>query len=67
MVPLLISNSSSDERREWIRRQFPCIANCEQCGLCAVYHNRDVEEVYADYIKGLKTFEEIAREYRCLK
>lgn len=51
-------------RREWIRKEFPCISCCENCGLCQVYHGRDVEDVYKDYIEGTRTFDEIAKEYR---
>lgn len=59
-----IESSTPEERREFIRAEFPCINNCPLCGLCAVFHNKDVEDVYADYIAGTRAFEEITDEYR---
>ena len=52
------------DRREWICKEFLCISCCENCGLCLVYHGRDVEDVYREYIEGTRTFDEIAKEYR---
>lgn len=64
MIPLRIEDSTPEERRQWLIKAFPCISDCEQCGLCKMYHNQDVELVYEDYIKGIKTFEEISKDYR---
>ena len=61
LTPPLTTSSTSDERRQWIRERFPCRANCE------IYHGRDVEEVYADYISGIRTFEEIRDEFRGIR
>ena len=66
LTPPPISLSTSDERRQWIRERFPCLADCEACGLCKIYHGRDVEDVYADYIAGTRSFEEIREEFRRL-
>jgi len=59
-----IESSSVEERREFIKEKFPCLNNCRLCGLCAIFHNRDAEDVYSDYIAGTRTFEEITDEYR---
>lgn len=64
MTPPKIEESTPEERRRWIRDTFPCMSNCDICGLCATYHNKDVEDVYQEYILGTRSFEEIAREYR---
>lgn len=64
MTPPALESSTPMDRREWIRKEFHCISCCENCGLCQVYHGRDVEDVYRDYIEGTRTFEEIAKEYR---
>ena len=64
MNPPAIESSTPQERRDWIRKEFPCISCCENCGLCQVYHGRDVEDVYREYIEGTRTFDEIAKEYR---
>ena len=59
-----IETSTPEERREFIKAEFPCLNNCRLCGLCAVFHNRDAVDVYADYINGTRTFKEITDEYR---
>lgn len=59
-----ISNSTSEERRAYIRRRFPCIADCDMCGLCKVFRGQDPERAYADYIDGKRSFIEVSQEYR---
>lgn len=39
-----ISNSTVEERREYIKRTYPCIADCDMCGLCQVFHGKDAEK-----------------------
>lgn len=59
-----IESSTPQERRQFIREKFPCMNNCRVCGLCAIFHNKDAEDVYADYINGTRTFEDISEEYK---
>ena len=59
-----ISKSTKEERREYVKNRFPCIADCDACGLCSVFHGKDPEVAYADYIRGDRTFEEVSRDYR---
>lgn len=33
-----IKNSSEEERRNYIKKMYPCIADCDMCGLCTVFH-----------------------------
>jgi len=33
-----IENSTIEERRKYITERFPCIAECNMCGLCTVFH-----------------------------
>ena len=47
-----IDKSSVEERREYIKTRFPCIADCDMCGLCTVFHGKDAELAYEDYING---------------
>ncbi|MCR4744199.1 MAG: hypothetical protein K5894_03095 [Lachnospiraceae bacterium] len=61
--PPEVEFSTIEERREYIKKRFPCISNCEMCGLCKVFHGKDAETAYKDYINGKKTFNEISREY----
>ena len=50
-----ISGSSVEERREYIKSRYPCIADCDMCGLCTVFHGKDAELAYEDYINGKRT------------
>ena len=36
MRPPEIENSTEEERREYIKNTFRCIADCDMCGLCTV-------------------------------
>jgi len=47
-----IETSTEAERRQNIKNAFPCIADCEMCGLCTVFCGKDPELAYADYISG---------------
>ena len=63
MVPD-IKNSSEEERRKFIKDKFPCIADCDMCGLCKVFHGKDAEAAYNDYILGKRSFEEVSQDYK---
>ena len=63
-MPPEIDKSTREERLEYIRTKFRCRAGCDNCGPCQIYHGRDLEVVYADYIDGKRTFLEISQEYR---
>lgn len=52
MRPPEIENSTEEERREYIKNTFRCIADCDMCGLCTVFRGKDPEVAYADYING---------------
>ena len=36
-----IVNSTEEERRAYVKERFPCIADCDMCGLCTVFHGKD--------------------------
>ena len=59
-----ISESTIEERRAYIKERFPCIAACELCGLCKVFHGKDAETAYADYIKGKRSFLDVSEDYK---
>ena len=59
-----ISESTIEERRAYIKERFSCIADCDMCGLCKVFHGKDAETAYADYIQGNRTFLEVSEDYR---
>ena len=62
--PPEIKASTIEERRAYIKERFPCIADCDMCGLCKVFHGKDAESAYADYIQGERTFLEVSEEYK---
>ena len=60
----LIKESSVEERRTFIKEKYPCISDCDMCGLCKVFHGKDPEQAYADYIAGNRSFMEVSADYR---
>ena len=59
-----IELSTEDERRKYIKDRFPCIADCDTCGLCKVFRGKDPEMAYNDYILGRRSFEEVSGDYK---
>ena len=59
-----ILNSTAEERRAYIKERFPCIADCDMCGLCKVFHGKDPENAYIEYLKGIRTFEDVSGDYK---
>ena len=49
ITPPDIANSTIEERRAFIKAKFPCIADCDMCGLCKVFRKRSYMDVSADY------------------
>ena len=60
----IISESTVENRREYIKNRFPCISDCDMCGLCKVFHGKDPEIAFDDYIKGTRSFEDVFAEYK---
>ena len=61
---LEIDESTVEERREYIKSRFPCIADCDMCGMCKVFHGKDPERAYDDYIQGRRSFSDVSKDYR---
>lgn len=59
-----IVESTMEERRDYIRNRYPCISDCDMCGLCKVFHGKDPENAYDDYIKGKRSFIEVSEDYK---
>ena len=53
------TSSTEEERRQYIQTRYPCISDCDMCGLCKVFHGKDPEIAYRDYIEGNESFEEV--------
>ena len=59
-----IAQSTAEERRAYIKNRYPCIADCHMCGLCKVFHGKDAETAYKEYIDGEKSFQEVSEYYK---
>jgi hypothetical protein len=59
-----ITYSTAEERREFIRKKYPCIADCDMCGLCKVFRGRDAEHAFEDYITGKRSFMDVSADYK---
>jgi len=59
-----IVESTMEERRDYIRNRYPCISDCDMCGLCKVFHGKDPENAYDDYIKGKRSFIDVSEDYK---
>lgn len=59
-----IAQSTREERLAYVRRRYPCIADCDACGLCKLFHGKDAEHALADYIEGLDELPQVMMRYR---
>ena len=59
-----ILKSTAEQRRDYIKTKYPCISDCDMCGLCNVFHGKDPENAYDDYIMGRRSFQEVSEDYR---
>lgn len=55
-----VANTTPDERRAYIRKAHPCIADCDACGFCKSFKLRDPEAVFAPYIAGQMEYAQAA-------
>ena len=59
-----IETSTREERLGFIRDEFKCLGNCPICGKCSFLRGREAEDIYSEYIDGLRSFREITAEHR---
>ena len=59
-----ITGSTIEERRTYIRKRFPCLADCDMCGLCKVFRGMDAESAYYDYIMGRRSFMSVSEDFK---
>ena len=59
-----ILSSTAEERKEYVKKRFPCLSDCDMCGLCKVFHGKDPEMAFDEYIKGNRSFTECSDEYK---
>ena len=59
-----ILHSTKEERDAFIKKKYRCIADCDSCGICQVFHGKDPLTVFDDYINGTQDYLEICARYR---
>ena len=59
-----IERSTTEERREYIKNRYPCLSDCDMWGLCRVFHGKDPENAYNEYIKGKRSFADVSEDYK---
>ena len=64
MQPPQIENSTREERQAYVLDAWKCLHNCEICGKCHILKGRDLETLYADYIKGKRSYMDVTLEIR---
>ena len=64
MQPPKIETSTQAERQVYVLDAWKCLHDCEACGKCRILKGRDPETLYADYIKGNRTYMEVTLEIR---
>lgn len=62
--PPEITGSTREERRLFVKNRYPCIADCDMCGICKVFRGMDPEEAYRDYINGIRSFMDVSGDYK---
>lgn len=60
----IIEESTPEERRQYIKNRFPCLSDCDMCGLCHVFRGKDPENAFDDYIKGKRSFMDVSADYK---
>ena len=64
MTPPDIKRSTSEERRAFVLDAWECLHDCESCGKCHILKGKDAETLYADYIKGLRSYMDVTLDIR---
>lgn len=59
-----IETSTKQEREQFIQTTYACKADCDSCGICAMFHNKDPMLVFKDYIEGKQSYQAILSLYR---
>ena len=62
--PPEISESTPEQRRDYIVEKFHCISDCDSCGICTVFHGKDPEDAYRDYIEGIRSFWDVSADFK---
>jgi len=57
-----IENSTREQRLDYVISQWMCNFHCATCGKCRILKGRDPEDIFIDYIEGLRSYQEISTE-----
>jgi len=60
MIAPDIHSSTREERLHFVQEQWECLNHCSSCGKCKILRGRDAEELYADYIDGVRSYMDIS-------
>lgn len=63
-MPPELESSTAAERETFIKETYKCRVDCDSCGICVMFHNKDPLIVFRDYIEGIRGYMEILQEYR---
>ena len=66
MLPPKIELSTIEERRTYVLDAWRCLHDCEVCGKCRILKGKDTETLYADYIRGERSYMDVTLELRSL-
>ena len=64
MNPPKIDQSTMEVRRAHVLHAWRCLHDCEACGKCRILKGKDVENLYADYIEGKRTYMDVTLDIR---
>lgn len=64
MRPPLIEQSTKEERRAYVAEAWKCLHDCDACGKCRILKGQDAENLYADYIEGVRTYMDVTLSIR---
>lgn len=59
-----IADSTKEERLEYVRSHYACIADCDACGLCTLFRRQDPQTALADFIEGRAELRDVLMRYR---
>ncbi len=63
MAPL-IASSTREEREAYVNERYRCIADCDQCGLCKIFHGHSPEHALQPYVDGEQELATVLMSYR---
>ena len=63
MYPKL-EESTRGGRRGYSKARYQGISDCDNCGICQIFHGSDPEVAFDDYIQGRAEYMDVLMRYR---